>query len=58
MAGPPIIDPKVGDFKAPKRSPRNEEVEEIAIAQTPRNMVSDGSHVGGVCDTPGRECLF
>ena len=33
-------------------------VEEIALAWTPRNMVSDGSRAGGVCRTPGRECLF
>ena len=33
-------------------------VEEIALARTPRNMVSDGSRAGGVCRTPGRECLF
>ena len=32
--------------------------EEIAIEQTPRNMVSDGSRAGGVCRTPGREGLF
>ena len=29
------------------------------LAQTPRNnMVSDGCRGGGVCRTPGRECLF
>ena len=39
-------------------SQRNDEVEEIAVARTPRNMVSDGSRAGGVCRTPGRECLF
>ena len=39
-------------------SQRNNEVEEIAVARTPTNMVSDGSHAGGVCRTPGRECLF
>ena len=33
-------------------------VEEIALAWTPRNMVSDGCRAGGVCRTPGRECLF
>ena len=38
---------------------RNDEVEEIALARTPRNnMVSDGCRGGGVCCTPGRECLF
>ena len=38
---------------------RNDKVEEFALAQTPRNnMVSDGCHGGGVCRTPGRECLF
>ena len=40
-------------------SQRNDEVEEIALARTPRNnMVSDGCRGGGVCRTPGRECLF
>ena len=39
-------------------SSRNDEVEEIALARTPRNMVSDGSCAGGVCRTPGHECLF
>ena len=39
-------------------SERNDEVEEIVVAWTPRNMVLDGSHAGGVCHTPGRECLF
>ena len=29
----------------------------IVVARTPRNMVSDGSRAGGVCRTPGRECL-
>ena len=29
-------------------SQRNDEVEEIALARTPRNMVSDGSRAGGV----------
>ena len=37
---------------------QNDEVEEIVVAQTPRNMVLDGSRAGGVCRTPGRECLF
>ena len=38
---------------------RNDEVEEIALARTPRNnMVSDGCRGGGVRRTPGRECLF
>ena len=36
----------------------NDEVEEIALARTPRTMVSDGSRAGGMCRTPGRECLF
>ena len=39
-------------------SQRNDEVDEIALAQTPRNMMSDGSRAGGMCHTPGRECLF
>ena len=39
-------------------SQRNDQVEEIVVARTPRNMVSDGSRAGGVCRTPGRECLF
>ena len=39
-------------------SQRNDEVEEIVVARTPTNMVSDGSRAGDVCRTPGRECLF
>ena len=39
-------------------SSRNDEVEEIDVARTPRNMVSDGGRAGGMCRTPGRECLF
>ena len=30
----------------------------LRFARTPRNMVSDGSRAGGVCRTPGRECLL
>ena len=54
---------KETDYRQTPTSPvarrmRNDEVEEIALAWTPRNnMVSDGCRGGGVCRTPGRECL-
>ena len=35
---------------------RKQEGEEMAVARTPRKLVSDGTHVGGVCRTARREC--
>ena len=35
---------------------RKQEGEEMAVARTPRKLVSDGSRVGGVCRTARREC--
>ena len=35
---------------------RKQEGEEMAIAWTPRKLVSDGTRVGGVCRTARREC--
>ena len=35
---------------------RKQEGEEMAVAQTPRKLVSDGTRVGGVCRTARREC--
>ena len=33
-----------------------QEGEEMAVARTPRKLVSDGTRVGGVCRTARREC--
>ena len=35
---------------------RKQEGEEMAVARTPRKLVSDGTRVGGVCRTARREC--
>ena len=35
---------------------RKHEGEEMAVARTPRKLVSDGARVGGVCRTGRREC--
>ena len=35
---------------------RKREGEEMAVARTPRKLVSDGTRVGGVCRTARREC--
>ena len=35
---------------------RKQEGEEMAVAQTPRKLVSDGTRVGGVCRIARREC--
>ena len=35
---------------------RKQEGEEMAVAWTPRKLVSDGTRVGGVCRTARREC--
>ena len=35
---------------------RKQEGEEMAVARTPRILVLDGTHVGGVCRTARREC--
>ena len=35
---------------------RKQEGEEMAVAWTPRKLVSDGTRVGGVCRTTRREC--
>ena len=35
---------------------RKQEGEEMAVARTPRKLVSDGTRVGGVCRTTGHEC--
>ena len=37
---------------------RKQEGEEMAVARTPRNLVSDGTRVGGVCRTARRECYL
>ena len=35
---------------------RKQEGEEMAVARTPRKLVSDGTRVGGMCRTAKREC--
>ena len=35
---------------------RKQEGEEMAVARTPRKLVSDGTRVGGVCRTARHEC--
>ena len=35
---------------------RKHEGEEMAVAWTPRELVSDGTRVGGMCRTARREC--
>jgi len=35
---------------------RGQEGEEMAVEQTLRKLVSDGTRVGGVCRTARREC--
>ena len=35
---------------------RKQEGEEMAVARTPRQLVSDGTRVGGVCRSARREC--
>ena len=35
---------------------RKQEGEEMVVAWTPRKLVSDGTHVGGVCRTAIHEC--
>ena len=35
---------------------RKQEGEEMAVARTPRKLVSDGTRVGGVCHTARHEC--
>ena len=35
---------------------RKQEGEEMAVARTPRKLVSNGTRVGGVCRTARREC--
>ncbi len=37
---------------------RKQEGEEMVVARTPRKLVSDGTHVGGVCRTARRECYL
>ena len=35
---------------------RKQEGEEMAVARTPRKLVSDGTRVGGMCRTTRHEC--